>query len=607
MPMMPGTMDAGALQALLTDPRATPQQRAAAVAALQAQGGGAGGMSGMEGLSGAGGGGQGAGGGSDGPDTADDAIAAYNPSQALSAGERAANGGGRSGVHDADADAGSFMGMDPKFAEMLRRDMQGGGGSELTSEDKSLALARFGFGMAASKSPHLGVAIGEGGVQGIQGLEAAGQQRALNRMKALSLYNSALGTQALIGQRGANVAATNQKVGLTEGGKLTRETAAPIVQHMLETGDFSDMSKTGVGLLGTYNKKIIYDMLAEENPDLANQALVYAQSLSEHKGYGNQLGQNAAGPSSFNPGSGQVLRGAPAPGPIATVGRPAPIVAPPMAPATAPEVAPPGVTPQATPALPAPAAVVAPKINPFDHIPAPTPMPQPTTTGMKAELDQRASDLGKLGATIDKSADAAKGMNFIYDNMNHARDHFVTGKGSTIWNEANAYLLQAANGINATLGDGTIDTKDMEGKVGNYQDFKKNGVNLIGSATRAVSPRASTQEMLFLAQGVPNNEMTDTGYDLIVNQLQGVNDFALAQQKAKQLYIQNPKNKSQTLDGFDSWFNQAVDPAVFMLHRMSPESAAAAINNIKRSNPQMAKKLVTQLSTAKNLGLFAEQ
>lgn len=570
------------LHSMLTDPRATPEQRAGAVSML-------------------GGGGQGGGGAMPAPAPSGGGL---DIAAALGAGSQAAGGmpddsgspPPKTGTGDGD------IPFAPGFMELVKKAVQDSD-KPLSHEDKGLALAQAGFGMAASGAHTFGQALGAGAVSGVEGLQKLQAQRAQDRMRALALANTAMGTQALMGQRAANTAATNQKTDLIGNSILTREQLKPTVDAMIAKGDYTGLSRFGAGPAGLKNKALALQMIGEQDPDLANNALTFEQSQAEHQGYGKGMGARAAGPVTYNPGEGAVINSAPAPQPLATPGMPQ--RAPAMAPA--PVAAPPVAAPQAAPPAAAPPAVApAPKADPYAIIPAPQPLPQPTTTGMKSEVDKRAAALGDLSAKIDTAADAAKQTNFVYGNMNAARDHFVTGKGSALWNDANAYLLQAANGFNATFGDGTIDTKNLENKVGNYQDFQKNAVNLTGAATKAVSPRASTQEMTFLGKGVPSADMADKGYGLVVNQLQAVNDFALAQQKAKSLYLDNPKNTSKTLNDFDTWFNDTVDPAVFMLHRMAPDDAAEAINYVKKNNPEMAKKLIKQLSTAKTLGLFVE-
>jgi len=167
---MPGMADPASLKAMYNDPRLPPDQRLIIGRQLEAMGVG--------------------GEGSEMPIVgADDEIAGFDIGAAIGKGEAPFKN--EQETPDFTGGGDGTIGLPPQFIEMVRRDMQGGEG-ELTREDKSLALARAGFGMAASQSPHLGVAIGEGGLQGLQGLERVRQQRAMERMKRDALMQQGM-------------------------------------------------------------------------------------------------------------------------------------------------------------------------------------------------------------------------------------------------------------------------------------------------------------------------------------------------------------------------------------------------------------------------------
>lgn len=180
MPMITGAspITPQMLQATLTDPRATPQMRAAAVAQLQAMNGGApqGGAP------------------QDSPsplaqvaDSGEDS----DPSAWLSSGAAAAGGGASEEMPDLSGGTGDLAGWRGDFMQMIKQQMASPEG-ELTSEDKSLALAKAGFGMAASNSPNFGTALGQGAVYGIEGLEKLKAQRAQERLRRDVMGQAAL-------------------------------------------------------------------------------------------------------------------------------------------------------------------------------------------------------------------------------------------------------------------------------------------------------------------------------------------------------------------------------------------------------------------------------
>jgi hypothetical protein len=71
-----------------------------------------------------------------------------------------------------------FSNMSPSFLEMAKKFVGAQEDAPLTAEDKWLALARAGFGMAASQAPSFGQALGEGAMSGITQLQQVRAQRA---------------------------------------------------------------------------------------------------------------------------------------------------------------------------------------------------------------------------------------------------------------------------------------------------------------------------------------------------------------------------------------------------------------------------------------------
>lgn len=89
---------------------------------------------------------------------------------------------------------------DSRFMDMVRdATAKVGDDDDLDDNDKGMALARLGFGMAASKSPHWGQALGEGGVGAIDQLQKMRSQRAEQRMRALAQNIGIAGTAAQLG------------------------------------------------------------------------------------------------------------------------------------------------------------------------------------------------------------------------------------------------------------------------------------------------------------------------------------------------------------------------------------------------------------------------
>lgn len=221
MPMTPPLgmqMPPEMLMSIVSDPRSPPQQRAAAVAALQAAGVGGGplppgapqGMPqqqmpptqppeapGLAEIR--------AGAAAADATAGDEREPSMGPEtmRRMAAGGRVQRLAGGGGVMSEDPDAmdiditagddgtGGLASMDPRLTAMIRQ-MMSADEAPLTREDKGFALAKAGFGMAASGATTLGQGIGQGAVYGLAGLEEAKKARAMQRMKQAALIQSGM-------------------------------------------------------------------------------------------------------------------------------------------------------------------------------------------------------------------------------------------------------------------------------------------------------------------------------------------------------------------------------------------------------------------------------
>ena len=129
-----------------------------------------------------------------------------DPGEALAAGAKQADAITEPPAALGGAGTGSPDGgkpWDQRFLETVRQMTAASGEDEGPSaDDRGLALARLGFGMAASKSPHFGQALGEGGMGAVDQLQKMRAQRAEQRMRAMSQNLSIAGTAASLGMQG---------------------------------------------------------------------------------------------------------------------------------------------------------------------------------------------------------------------------------------------------------------------------------------------------------------------------------------------------------------------------------------------------------------------
>lgn len=75
------------------------------------------------------------------------------------------------------------------FLDTVKQYMATEGQPESSEQDKGMALAQAGFGVAASNSPYFGQALGQGALVGLQALQKAKAERAENALRFGSLEN----------------------------------------------------------------------------------------------------------------------------------------------------------------------------------------------------------------------------------------------------------------------------------------------------------------------------------------------------------------------------------------------------------------------------------
>lgn len=519
-------------------------------------------------------------------------------------------GGGQdmSDTFTPDDGGGGLGSISPLLMALTKAQFQGIGKDEpLTKEDKGLAMAQAGFAMAAGTSPHALSNIGQGALYGADALSKLKQQRALMRMKEMQGAVGSVAAMGLLGQRGSRTALNEQALGNNAAAKFTPERAQQVGDYIRQTGDIAGgLRMGGVGLIGNTNHGLVIDYLNSVGEgDMANKILRFKSAEAE----AIQGGKVKAGPDVINTGAGQTTR---APPPLPTI--PVPGATPP---ATGGVVAPPVVTappppPAAAPSQFGPAA--APDDKRWGLVPvAPQPLSNKDATASSLpEAKKKSEDLGALYGEVNSAADAAKQTNYIYGNILGAAQHFPTGAGASTLNAANRILLSTARSINAgfdSIGVSPMDLSQLKDKVAGSEEFNKNVTNLVGANAKAVSPRASTQELMYLSGGVINENMTPQGMRVLAAGIMAPNDYALGKQRLMSVYQNRPGNTAKTLDGFDGWVNQNLDPAVFMLHRMSKEDAQTAIANLdKQPNGAAIKQnIARQMKFANDMGLFPEQ
>ncbi len=118
--------------------------------------------------------------------------------------------------------------------------------------------------------------------------------------------------------------------------------------------------------------------------------------------------------------------------------------------------------------------------------------------------------------------------------------------------------------------------------------FEKYRTQLVGAAVHAVSARASTQEMNFMAHGVPGYTMPGEAPLILTAQLIGVQKYALYRANALQAYTQAVNATGafrNTSYGFEKWWNNTgMTPSTLALsstlQALNPKQQEGYVKNL---------------------------
>jgi hypothetical protein len=334
-------------------------------------------------------------------------------------------------------------------------------------------------------------------------------------------------------------------------------------------------------------------------------------------GNGSLLNPSSTPPQSpLNPGapqSGGVLSGNAQPAPVRPdgsldfSGAQLPGSAPPSVPMAFKAAA--GGVPAPTPApIASPTTPPAPNGNPalrptavpgVSTGPGGTPVIQTSISPLQQEsATEHAKGLEDYGKQISDNAVSAVNNNFLLDQMRNQSQTWAQGKFADAKNDALSYL----DGFAKTFG---LSDPGIAQRVGDFQSFNKNAMELTRQAVRATSGRAAVQEFTMIQQALPSAEMSQQGFIQIANQMSSLNDYHIATQQAAQAW-RNSHNG--TLDGFQATWQQQVTPAAFLAYRMSNQDMTTLRINLSKTAEGRAAyaHLQREVQFAQQNGLFGE-
>jgi hypothetical protein len=155
--------------------------------------------------------------------------------------------------------------------------------------------------------------------------------------------------------------------------------------------------------------------------------------------------------------------------------------------------------------------------------------------------------------------------------MRRDAPNFYTGPGADYVHDLNRLLV--ASGMDP----------DAANKVSSYESFIKNaGVFTRQAAKEASSRQVGVQELKLIGSSLPSPEISQKGLDEVLGEMQGMQDYMLAKQKAMAQYTGRPGNDGTGYDnkGFEAQWNANVSPYAFIISRMNPEARQALLGKI---------------------------
>lgn len=201
--------------------------------------------------------------------------------------------------------------------------------------------------------------------------------------------------------------------------------------------------------------------------------------------------------------------------------------------------------------------------------------------GMSAAAYAAAKSVGnQTGAAVGEAAhvsDAARQQIALYDQMGQSLSQMG---GTGAWRDVSTPLGKLFN---------YFGFKPFN--ITSAAEFAKYRSQLVGAATHAVSPRASTQEMDFLAQSVPNYNLPGNAAQTLVSELRGLSQYQVLKSNALPVYLQTIAsqqggNFKGTSLGFDRWWvSNGPSPSAIVIGsvvtHLPPQQRAAYVKRLQ--------------------------
>jgi hypothetical protein len=509
-----------------------------------------------------------------------------------------------------------------------------------------MPLIATGAGMLASRSPHMGVAVGEGLQTGLKTVEQQQAQIPEGQLKQAQADIARLNTALLPHQMQAAIDAAGGSAVPAAGGapvagavKGTDTNPMPVAATgqgngaaTASAGATATSSLTGLPLPPTYGnsapgstKEIVDNQIQSIDAQIAqvrramvweptklteNQATVarliearsgllkmYPQVAGEIAG-AEQKARSEYTYTPTRPGS-VIFQGGKAIASVPTLtettdaegNKYRTYMAPPL-PGNSGTPPQPQIQPQAQ-KLPSAAPTPAPAATNVSAASPTAPMLAEIGPGAREALVARAQTEQKDRQAVLAEAQSAQSQQATLQRLATDAPKFVQGPFAGVAQEASRYLR-------------LIDPS-YDGQVASFEDFVKNAGNLTRQATKEVSSRAAFQEMQFISSTLPSPEMSPKGLQQVVGEYEGLNDYKIAKARAQQQWEEGHGGVGH-VEGFESnWQATApVTPYTFVLRRMDPTERRSLFSQWQQTGDGQAvlQRLARENEYAKANGLY---
>lgn len=168
-----------------------------------------------------------------------------------------------------------------------------------------------------------------------------------------------------------------------------------------------------------------------------------------------------------------------------------------------------------------------------------------------------AANLEKQYSGWQQNADKGQNDNLIINQMERESGGFKPGYFASNLGKWKSFI----NGLDPS-------GKMFDQSLGDFQAFNKNALALSTGAARQMGAREPGSVIQMFQKAYPSADLVKTTLQGMFTQFRGINDYNILQQQSAQQWR---NDHAGTLDGFQSKWNEVMDPQFTLFQRMPPE------------------------------------